>query len=389
MVRIHHWIGVLACILVVVPVTACEGGEAPEDTPGSALVGGDSLQVSAEPVLTIGAVDGVAEEEFGDVSDVAVVGDSVLAVVDRQLDQVRWFDLGGEYLGDSGGRGQGPGEIRARTTFSWADGDGGVAMYADGPGQVILHRPDGTFDDMAVPDARPEPPYDFRIFGRVFDTWVGLSQRIPQSPPVGDVARIVVKPKLLDDRGLVEPEGMEIPGPRAYVTETGPVWLPAELEPSPIPSLHGDVAAVLDQKNARVLLLGADLTWNEVELEDRCPEVPEGYLEDSEEGRELRNGIPLSGFRDWIPECLPPYDGVAVTGDGRVWVRLTPDVDTTSEMRPWVVVEGPGEPQRIVKLPPAFRPMDVRDGILYGRWTDALGVHHVHAYRVGRGRRPR
>ena len=79
---------------------------------------------------------------------------------------------------------------------------------------------------------------------------------------------------------------------------------------------------------------------------------------------------------------LSPYDRLAVTGDGRAWVRLTVGGDEEPEKHRWAVVEGPDEPVRIAELPADFVPMDARDGIVYGRWTDPYGVHHVRAYHL-------
>lgn len=367
--------------LAVLGAVGCEDADVSSEGVGPDQ---DVVRVSGEPVLAIGVMDGPPEEEFGSVGEVAVYGDSVLGVLDQQAHEARFFDLEGEFVDEMGGRGEGPGEMQGRATWTWVDGDGALTMYDDGPEEVVAYRPDGTFDDTVVPDPGIQFPEVFFAQGRAFGAWVGLFETMAEEfPSEGDTERTSVELRVLADEEFTDGGRIEMPGPRSYTTAAGqPTMLPPPLEPVPRVTATWNVAAALDPMNARVFLLADNLTWHEVELEDRCPEVPQTYLEDSEEGEELRREVPIPEFRDLVPECLSPYDRLAVTGDGRAWVRLTVGGDEEPEKHRWAVVEGPDEPVRIAELPADFVPMDARDGIVYGRWTDPYGVHHVRAYHL-------
>ena len=80
-------------------------------------------ELSPEPVLRIGALEGSAAVEFTDLVDVAVLADGRLVVVDRGPNEIRWFDERGALEVQAGGRGEGPGELMYPASATLVDGD--------------------------------------------------------------------------------------------------------------------------------------------------------------------------------------------------------------------------------------------------------------------------
>lgn len=102
--RTALWVGAISA--------ACFGTLEAQDTlwvsADNAPVWGSDVELVEE--LRIGRLDGEEFETFGGIGGVVVVGD-VIHVTDWQIPAIRRFSLDGSYLGDLGGRGEGPGEL--------------------------------------------------------------------------------------------------------------------------------------------------------------------------------------------------------------------------------------------------------------------------------------
>ena len=118
-----HATGVWLCG-VLVHLAACGDNGAPlstqaqlTDSAGVAIVTNSpsdaaSATIAPEPVLSIGAIDGPAEELFGGIASVAVDGAGNFIVADGQVGEIRIFDAGGLHVRTLGSAGEGPGEFR-------------------------------------------------------------------------------------------------------------------------------------------------------------------------------------------------------------------------------------------------------------------------------------
>lgn len=376
----------LTCVLFVgvgVTLAGCGDQELPdgEDRDETVLV-----DVDTEPTVSIGAVEGDPMEEFQGITQVSVQGDSVLAVVDGGLKRVRFFDSDGEFLSEEAGEGEGPGEL-SNVAASWVASDGRVGVVDDLLNRATLYDVQEDSDDLSYPSLPEDategggerPPTVAWWYGQVGDAWLALVEEMGAVPEQGEVLQLEVEARLIQD-GQELGETFDLPSLKWYTTDDGEqVRLPVELSPNPDGTVNRDVGAVLDPANHRVLVAEGQDGWSEVALEDHCPSVPDDYFADDGAGAELREGIPLSEFREVVPDCLPPYDELAVTGDGRVWVRRTGSAEDGQEV--WKVVDAAGaEVLGVARLPERFVPMDTDSERLYGRWTDDLEVHYVRGY---------
>jgi hypothetical protein len=67
---------------------------------------------AAQPVSTIGSLDGATPFVFGRISDVEFINDSTIAVLEGSANEVRVFTVAGEHLQTFGRTGSGPGEFQ-------------------------------------------------------------------------------------------------------------------------------------------------------------------------------------------------------------------------------------------------------------------------------------
>jgi hypothetical protein len=324
---------VLVALLLLTP--GC-GGTAPEDgaDPFHGLV---FHWADPVPVLSIGAVDGPEHELFGTVRRVALVADSVLGVLDRGANEVRSFDLAGRFLFRSGGMGEGPGEI-VHVSDSWVDGDGSIGILDPALARVTRFGADGGFrlgDPPPAPTGGGDPE---RAVGRTGGSWIVFTSELAPEPPRGELHEGVVELWSVGPGGA-DGGPVELAAIPWYMTRDGRlIRVPPTLSSFPRTDVNRGIGAVLDPARARVLIHAAPGRWHELGLPEWCPPVPDTYFEDTPEGSEPRAGIPLAEFAEVAPACLPPYDALNVTGDGRV--------------------------------------------VVCGRRLDALGVGHVQGYRL-------
>jgi len=90
---------------------------------------------------SIGVDAGADEYMFGRVTGISAHGDRIY-VVDSQVPAVRLYDLDGVYLGDLGGRGQGPGEYQYPLSIGVAN-DGTVFVHDAGGGSLLVYSAEG------------------------------------------------------------------------------------------------------------------------------------------------------------------------------------------------------------------------------------------------------
>lgn len=364
--------------LAALVLAACTDGSAPrsEDAP-------DTIHVEAEPVLSLGAVSGRPEIEFESVRQVVLTGDSVLAVLDAGPNEIRFFDRAGEFRGSAGGVGEGPGELQS-VSGRWVDEEGRVVVHDAARGRVISVSGDGDFVSVAAPRDPTGPETAMvEIAGQVGDRWlIFLGDLSAGSPAPGDVLQHTVTAALLGpDGGPVEGASIQLPSVRWYTSREGrTVRLPLRYSPVPRAAVNRGAAGVLDPQRNRVLALGASGEWSEFSLPDRCGAIEDGYLAEVQRDGPLST-IPTEELAAAKPECPAAWDWIELTGDRRIWVRGMSVRDGGTEHE-WIVIAPADSTVRTAWLPARFVPMDAGEDVVYGRWIDSLGVHHVRGHRL-------
>ncbi len=97
--------------------------------------------IDADSVV-LGVLEGKHHEMFGYIADVATDGLETLYVLDSEYNEVRVFDVGGNFLGSFGGPGRGPGEFRSPREIAVS---GRTAFVIDGWWVHVFERQESGF----------------------------------------------------------------------------------------------------------------------------------------------------------------------------------------------------------------------------------------------------
>jgi len=261
--------------------------------------------------LAIGLLDGPVYLIFGEVSRMAEDRHGGIYVLDGQVPEIRHFDHTGRFLGTIGRAGAGPGEYQPLSLglvvdsagvlymHDWANSprlvrfaeDGraldpwpigspflttrpGTWIYSDGPGRVLVTA--GEIDDLGLLVI---------VDGQVIDTLA-----VPQLPGLPEKRG---GPYRIEEYWSWHPQGYFVVGvSREYSLEAhrpdGVLRIRRDVEESPV---HPEEAAAWRRR----------FEWMEQQPAYRPPEG------------------------EWIPATMPPFRGLEVGDDGRIWVRRNTD----------------------------------------------------------------
>ena len=104
----HRWIQAAAVPVLALTATPHPArAQAPQTRPAS------EIRLSAEPILSVGRLDGPDEYLFGTINAGARLPDGSVVVSDQENFRVQRFGAGGEHLWSRGRAGEGPGEFRS------------------------------------------------------------------------------------------------------------------------------------------------------------------------------------------------------------------------------------------------------------------------------------
>lgn len=135
-------VGVLAVLLTAIPAKA--DGQTVVDT----MVVNGTPTWGTEPrlieELRIGTLVGDPNEAFGHIGGVLALADGSIWISDRQLGAIKRFGPSGEYLGQVGRHGQGPGEFRYPQGMRQLP-SGEVVVWDDGQIRLSLFTQEGVF----------------------------------------------------------------------------------------------------------------------------------------------------------------------------------------------------------------------------------------------------
>jgi hypothetical protein len=263
-------------------------------------------EVRLDEELAIGVLDGPVHLIFGEITRMAEDLRGGVYVLDAQVPEIRHFDHTGEFVGTVGRSGEGPGEYTHLSLGMVVDSTGVLYMYDWGNGRIVRYAEDG----------------------RVLDPWrIDSSFRTTQPGTwiYSDApGRVLVTTRLNVDSGLL----VVVNG---QVTDT-----------LVVPQLPG-----LPEERGGPYRIETYWSWhpegyfvvgvsNEYSLEERRPdgvlrirrdvEKLPVHPEEADAYRRLFEWMEQQpAYRapegEWIPSTMPPFRGIEVGTDGRIWVR--------------------------------------------------------------------
>lgn len=359
--------------------------------PGSAWDGVGELV----PDLTIGqGVDGPEEYTFGSIASLAVDDDGNIHVLDGQAQELRVFNAHGTYVTTLARRGQGPGELaRAEAIALLPDRRVVVRDPANSRVQVLGSEPEQTVEwRYQAANHRTNTPLWTDTQGRTYLVAPDLSHA----------------PDRREHIIVLGPQGEQLETFATPAAEFAPAVLEARRTQGPISSSTSRVVPFSPTVSWAVHPTGAALVGIsteyriEVRLGDRVRRIERSYdpvpVSPAERDyyrefieRNLRN------FQsDWtwegppIPETKPPFTALYPAHDGRIWVELSMEPHSGSELwlgekRRYDVFEFDGTwlgavdaPVELAQHPPAVFGADY----VWAVTRDDLRIERVVRYRI-------
>lgn len=404
----------LACVVLA----ACGGertsGEGPEvsverrgDTTVVRTLSGSVWGTDATlvPELSIGEIEGPDEFLFGRIRSIAVDAEGRVYVLDSQTSNVRGFDADGIHFATLGGPGEGPGELS--TTGSVAVLPGGrIAAQDPLNGRIQVYGPE--------PNDTEAWSYEYGAivlpFKPLFVDPLGqLLVAAPQSSVSGEfVEQVAVldadgvqRDTRLPPHGDFRPPSVEV---RVPMFER-PVTVPVPLTARRLWTLNPDgqfVVGVSTDYRIDVLRDDGVLRIERVYEPVPVPEAERAYYRDDTTHGMRRTQPDWSWNGPPVPDTKPPFRGLAVGRDGRIWVRLwteasaeenenhdpgNPGSDPVAWPSPlrYDVFEADGTYLGAVVPPDGFvyEPQPVFDGDdVWAVTRDGLGVERVVRFRI-------
>lgn len=414
----------LACALSLSFAAAC--GEAGQRS------GADGTDVELGAVIddlyAVGSFSGEDWETFGRVADVDFDAFGNLYILDEGNYRMVAVDREGNLARMFGSQGEGPGELSGPTSAVFLD-DGRLVVYDMGfPGAFEVFDRDGSFATSTTVDPLTGMPGQFLLplGGDRMVTTGGMTVRMasqgePDEPPEDahlrdiDVFSLDGSGKEVLYRAWNLPPEEDVGEFTASTAEGQNVFtMGLQRQRAFRPQLHVGVlpdgrVAVVDSVGYRVKLIGADgsvtgVIERQVEPEpvteaiqeaERARQI-EGLTESASSRISLLGGLEsLSGeaaeqFREQMlpmienmlfPEEIPVVAGMAVDGEGRLWIARTAPggsgdgpIDIMTPEGDYMGTLPPDAP----RIPDAFGP----DGLMAYIETDELDVPSVRVIRL-------
>jgi hypothetical protein len=289
------------------------------------------------PNLTIGAVDGVPHEMFGDIRAIEVDTDGRIYVLDYQAAEVRAFDSSGTYLRTLTRSGRGPGElVRANGMILSADGTLWIQDHAqrtiigvDLHGNEISRFPmpvraygymwDAVLDEQGrfwqQTSHSDEPPVFPPKLGvnegssRTYQRWFNPADQTTDSVFMGEASRRWHVSRTAD--GGWRHSSIPLGARGAMISDpAGGFW-----------TTRGDAWRVehLDEQGDTVMVLQVDIAPAAVTDEDR-QRVIDSHLEDSRGSLVVAKEIV-----SLMPATKPVLDQLVLDDQGNLWARRYAD----------------------------------------------------------------
>ncbi len=376
--------------------------------PPVSIESAETWSLSAEPVVEIGAGTNPEVPLFR-VTDVLPLESGRVAVGTDAPPRVVIFEPDGAVAATLGREGEGPGEFFSVGSVVFLPGDS-LAVWDPDRRRVSVFTVDGRFArelnlrDIAPMSARGAPDdrttSGFTHLMASASGWLILfGEGVLSSGPEPAVVRPELPAYRLSRDGEVLARFGPFPGMTTFVGgPPGALPLPLGARTHAATWDNNLVVGTAESTEFRVFAPTGALTrivrWPE---RDRAVDGPflSRWLEMVDARPEMR------GLVEAVPraERFPAYEGLVATGGGEILVGAYPGplgiwplrrADHGPEVlrpqiripaRSWLVFDSAGAITATVRTPEGFEPYAVREGLVWGVYTDEVDVESVRAYR--------
>lgn len=360
-------------------------------------------ELSREPVLRIGALEGSAALEFTRLVEVSLLEDGGLVVVDRGPNEVRWFDPNGALRAQAGGEGEGPGEFVSPVSATLVGGDT-LVVYDGRTRRLTAFDPSGALAGTRGLDVSSSFGLELGTDGGGGLSAVELRATFVMGRAEYNLARdslVLMSPAR---SGTTVDTTATLPGPQsatwvAWDGDEAAATRQMELPLGEIALAAGtrDGFAVVEPGEATLSFyswegarygVASQSDWEPIAASNA---VRRQFVNRAIE--ELPAGGPPPGMveREFdglfslltADQTVPAYDRILVSQDGRsVWLRSYVLPADEGGATSWSVFGLDGTVEAKVSLPPGFQPTQVMGDRIAGIETDALGVEYASVYAL-------
>ena len=348
-------------------------------------VGSAGWLVDPKPVVDLAAAGNGSSHEFHRVQGMTRLSTGALVVADGGSDEIRLYSEAGDFLGATGGPGEGPGEFTGLVGL--ARGRGDTLLALDWDDRMALFAPDlGFIGDLGL------PPFSQAI--HAFDDGTVVVETETMSLHVYEGGGLVRVPSVL---WRIDPEGAsadsigETAGEEQHVVVSGP-------RQGQTGTLFGRRSHIATYRGHIYQGHAIGMEVEELNAEGellRILRIPDFSLALSSEAivaerREMMGDDPPGWFRRVIEEIparsvRPAYDGLFLDPSGAVWLRPFRGRSEQGGPETWQVLANDGTWLGSVEFPANFQVMETGMDAVLGVWRDELDVEHPWVLRLERG----
>lgn len=393
-------LGVTTAIVLSAAVMACGGPERTGQEPPFA----EEWITGDEPLVSVGGHAPTAAESLDRVVGATRMADGRLAIANQGTTTVKLFGPDGAYLGEFGGEGSGPGEMRYIFSLARMEGDT-LAVLSASPGLTSFDS-DGQLIDAERRDLMSVPAHPCRhgegtawkpLAGgqllRVLQDNLGLPGCAARPDGVWRMSALV---------GIPHDDGVRF-DTIALMPGTERVGNNYRVFGHSLLVAPGTDRLYLGATDAGTIL-GVDYEGAvEVELPGPFPARPipdELKLTDPFEYPIPGGGTRMSPGYTNYPDSFPRYGRLLVDSEQLLWVMEYPEL--SGPINSWRLAESFGEPPTVgpirwrvlgrdgtpvaeVETPAAVFVLEIGQDYLLGLHRDEFGVESVRVYELTRG----
>jgi hypothetical protein len=359
---------------------------------------GHEWHLADEPFLHIGGLDGPAETQFFQVSGGTRLSDGSFVLGSFGSHDLRRFTADGEHLWTVGREGEGPGEFTGLTEVAAGPGDT-VLTYDFRQRRLSRFAPDGSFLDARTLEGAGENGFAFVEVllpdGRAVYTWRVFGGGADGPPPEGEIRRDTISIHVSGAPGDTVREIGRFPGPEMVVLQAGTtdgsfnITISSSAFARSTEVAAGDTELWIgDTDLFEIRRYGFDGRLEAMARRTFDPVVVDDALIDRAMAEELERADDDNERRmirrRWedipVPATLPAYETMGVDRIGNLWAQSF-EVPGAPE-RIWSVFTPEGTWLGDVEFPDRFRPLEIGDDYVLGRFGDELDVEHIQLWEL-------
>jgi hypothetical protein len=395
----------LTVFLVAVLALACDRAPAERDTFVERDSAGIRIVENSAPtwepskgwqldssLITAGRADAPPVEQLHRVTGAVRLSDGTLVIANGGSRQLLRYDEHANFLGASGGNGEGPGEFRALSWVGRMRGDS-IVTWDRGLNRITVFSPTGVY----ARDFRltlTENPMSLEMKGALSNGRFLLARGASFISAVGKegVQRQPITGWVIDSAGVERSSIGPLPGEAVFLKPAksppgATIRMPVLLGASTFFATGEDAVHVVDTDAFAVRTYRPDGTLIAITRRPftRLPVQPpdiaaaiDSALEGLPPVKDIRDGM-RAGFADVPPpEFLPAIAALRIDSDGDTWVRV--GGSPSARDATWTVFDPRGRWLGDVSLPAALNILEVGDDYLVTLDRDDLGVERVRVF---------